>query len=116
MGQNVLEVVKAISNSRILFSSAMHPLIVADSLGIPAVRVISNQSELENFKYKDYLSIFPGKTNWPVLEFNKLLNGDFNDEKIRFESQLRLDKIKDTIEDAQENLTRSLRSWFEALR
>ena len=113
VGQNVLEVVNAISNSRVLFSSAMHPLIVADSLGIPAVRIVSNLSELNCFKYKDYLSIFPGKKSWPVLEFSKFRNGDFSEEKVRFESQLRLHKNQATMEYTQENLTRSLRSWFE---
>lgn len=113
VGQNVLEVVNAISNSHVLFSSAMHPLIVADSLGIPAVRIVSNLSELNSFKYKDYLSVFPGKKSWPVLEFSKFRNGDFSEEKVRFESQLRLDKNQATMEYIQENLTRSLRSWFE---
>lgn len=48
-----------LSECEIIFSSAMHGLIAADSLGIPNAWInLSNQLRGGDFKFKDYYSIF----------------------------------------------------------
>ena len=48
-----------ISQARIVLSSALHPLIVADSYGVPNVRVkLSDRVGGGDFKFRDYYSVF----------------------------------------------------------
>ena len=52
-------VVGRISECKTLLSSAMHGLIVADSFGIPNMRVVASESLMGgDYKFKDYYSVF----------------------------------------------------------
>ena len=52
-------VVRRISECKTLLSSAMHGLIVADSFGIPNMRVVASRSLMGgDYKFKDYYSAF----------------------------------------------------------
>lgn len=52
-------VVGRISECKTLLSSAMHGLIVADSFGIPNMRVVASKSLMGgDYKFKDYYSVF----------------------------------------------------------
>lgn len=61
-------VMEAISTASIVFTSSLHGLIIADSLGIPAVLTNFDSSDPEpSTKYKDYLSVFHTKPEWITM-------------------------------------------------
>lgn len=52
-------IMSAIAQSSVVVSSALHPLIVADSFGVPNVWIrLSDRVGGGDFKFKDYLSVF----------------------------------------------------------
>lgn len=58
-----LDTVRMISECEIVISSAMHGLIVADSLGIPNMRIktfndVTDRLSGGDFKYRDYYSVY----------------------------------------------------------
>ena len=56
---NTLETIKQISECENIFSSALHGLIVADSLGVPNIRLkVSNRLLGGDYKFKDYYSSY----------------------------------------------------------
>lgn len=50
------EIVKLISQCRVILSSSLHGLIVADSYGIPAMRIANDAVITGNWKWLDYKS------------------------------------------------------------
>jgi hypothetical protein len=63
-----------ISQARIVLSSALHPLIVADSYGIPNARVIlSDRIHGGDFKFRDYYSVFDSPPSTPSIEVSSLI-------------------------------------------
>jgi hypothetical protein len=63
-----------ISQARIVLSSALHPLIVADSYGIPNARVIlSDRIHGGDFKFRDYYSVFGAPPSTPSIEVSSLI-------------------------------------------
>lgn len=53
------ETVKKISECEMIISSAMHGLVVADSLGVPNIRIkLSDKITGGDYKYRDYYSVF----------------------------------------------------------
>jgi len=64
----VNEVVSQIAKCRFILSSAMHPLICADSLGIPNRHmIVSDLVEGGTYKFRDYYSVFPGFQYEPLI-------------------------------------------------
>lgn len=56
---DVSECIKSIAECRVIISSSLHGLIVADSFGIPNIRMIcSDRIHGGDFKYDDYYSAF----------------------------------------------------------
>jgi hypothetical protein len=63
-----------ISQARMVLSSALHPLIVADSYGIPNARIIlSDRIHGGDFKFRDYYSVFDAPPSTPSLDVNSLV-------------------------------------------
>jgi len=110
--QSLSTIIDSIISSKIVFSSALHPLIVADAYGIPGVRISSSEDKIDSFKFKDYLSVYPCKTNWPTITLNEILNRDFDIKKIEDKSREHLIKIKQSIPLIQSKLLDSLISWY----
>lgn len=64
----VIEVLKQIAECENIISSAMHGLIVADSLGIPNIRMIlSDKIVGGDYKFQDYYSAFDMEMPKPVI-------------------------------------------------
>jgi hypothetical protein len=87
--EDPLETVKKISECELVISSAMHGLIVADSLSIPNIRIkISDQLIGGDYKFRDYYSAY----GMEMPEFIDLRKRRFTeDDFLRIES---LYKIK----------------------
>jgi hypothetical protein len=62
--------IEIIKGSELLVSSALHPLILADSFGIPTCRISKFAPSESEFKYQDYLSV--ASPNMPWYELNDL--------------------------------------------
>lgn len=59
--------VREVAGCGFILSSAMHGLICADALGIPNRHIImSDRVEGNNFKFRDYYSVFPNFSYHPV--------------------------------------------------
>ena len=52
------QVIQQISSCRVIFSSSLHGLIVADSYGIPNMRIARDDVITGNYKWLDYKSAF----------------------------------------------------------
>lgn len=62
-----IKVLKEIAECKVIFSSAMHGLIAADSLGIPNQWIqLSEKVYGQNYKFKDYYSVFGVKNPQPI--------------------------------------------------
>ncbi|RKZ94962.1 MAG: hypothetical protein DRQ40_04730 [Gammaproteobacteria bacterium] len=69
-----LTFLERVAECEIIFSSAMHGLIVADSLGIPNAWVkLSDNLRGGNFKFQDYYSIFEMDAQSTILDINNIL-------------------------------------------
>jgi hypothetical protein len=69
--QDPVDVVQAISNSAIVYTSSLHGLIVADALGVPAALVRFANSELSRepeFKYLDYFESVQSSPRWIAVD------------------------------------------------
>lgn len=60
MHNDVLEILKQIAQCEMIVSSALHGLIVADSFGIPNIRLVATDTMriAQNFKFLDYYSAY----------------------------------------------------------
>ena len=70
-----------INECRFIFSSSLHGLIFAHSLGIPAIHVENKPLySKNNFKFKDYYSVFKSikyiKETVDTVDFNKYINNN----------------------------------------
>ena len=73
------KIVGEIQASKLVISSALHVLIAADALQVPAIRLIDHSRNIEgDFKFDDYLSSVSDKSGWSQIrlqdiETNELL-------------------------------------------
>lgn len=96
---NPLEIIREIDKAEIVLSSSLHGLIVADSLGIPNIRlVITDKIIGGNYKYDDYYSIFDMMSH-PLIDLrnNTLLNEREIVDGINKFSRPNLDDIREQI-------------------
>jgi hypothetical protein len=98
-----------ISQARIVLSSALHPLVVADSYGVPNVRVIlSDRVHGGNFKFRDYYSVFDAPVPEQFIEINSLMTGFDSqiEEAVKQYERLGIERI---ITGLLESLPRAIR-------
>ena len=62
------KIIDAIGSSKVVVSSALHCLIVADALGIPSVRFRDQNESETNFKFEDYHSAIDDSSGWLELD------------------------------------------------
>lgn len=91
------EALSLIASSDFLVSSALHPLIVADAFGIPAI-YFEDQSPFESrFKYEDYCSIFDGGNFWPSINLRNFCSEKDMSAQLVEQSSQRVFEIEETI-------------------
>lgn len=69
--QDPVDVVRAIGNAAVVYTSSLHGLIVADALGIPAALVRFGNSDLlgePEFKYLDYFESVQSSPRWIAID------------------------------------------------
>lgn len=73
-----LDVLRKLRSCRVILSSAMHGLIVADSLGIPNAWLSFDSHDLNfaYFKFHDYYSVYGMKTPKPIRLARTLVTDD----------------------------------------
>lgn len=95
VNENPMWILKEISECDVIFSSAMHGLIAADSLNIPNQQIIlSNKIVGGLFKYKDYYSIFAETPNPIDLRKRYLTEDDVISLKNNYRSDNKKEQIK----------------------
>lgn len=114
-GDDIDKIIYSIGRAKVVYSNALHPLIVADSLGVPAVRVIGAKSELSEFKYADYLSVFPESISWPVVSPGFMPHNTQSHQVLISQSMKRLGLIDERIREIQVNLREVLHKWSNSL-
>ncbi len=109
---NPIKTIKEIAKCEVIFSSAMHGLIAADSLGIPNQWIqLSDNVYGENYKFKDYYSVFGIETHLPVdLRTDKIT--DKTVEKVLEEYSQKISM--QTIEQIQASLLNSFKNYRES--
>lgn len=76
--QNPIEFLKDLAKCKAIIATAMHPLIAADSLGIPNMWVRISEETTSRYKFHDYYSAF----DLDKEPYN-LLENDFNEETLK---------------------------------
>lgn len=99
------EVVAKIGHADLVLSSSLHGLVVADALGIPALRIKIPESPRESdFKFRDYASVFNvSSASTPIADV--LLNGPYPSTVSQLEERTssvaaRLPEVLSEIEEA----------------
>ena len=115
VGDNLNQIIDQIGSTSIVFSNALHPLIVADSLGIPAVRIVGGLTDNSEFKYADYLSIYPEQISWPKISWESVTRRSFNEQQVVSDSMERLQLIDSRIRNVQDDLREVLHDWSRSL-
>lgn len=97
----VEEFLKQISMCKSVISTGMHPLIAADSMGIPNLWCRISEKTTTRFKYADYYSIFDINVQ-PIDLYKTKISKDFiiNNYKVSFE---KVCKVKQTLLDTYKN-------------
>lgn len=62
--------IKKLTQCRAIISTAMHPIIVADSYGIPNIWATTGNEKISSYKYKDYYSSL-GISNPPIFNLHE---------------------------------------------
>lgn len=104
-----LEAIREIASCAHIFSSSLHGLIVADSLGIPNMRLyLTDAPKGDGFKYDDYYSAFGVKVEPFVVGPDHIpsLNGLIDRYKVP----------ADAVESAKNALCESLSGFLQARR
>ena len=79
---NVEEFIKELKSCKFIFSSSLHGIIFAHSLGIPAINLETiNVGSKDNFKFKDYYSVLDieyKKIGWyPSIDLEKIAQENY---------------------------------------
>ncbi|MBQ6516174.1 polysaccharide pyruvyl transferase family protein [bacterium] len=101
---NPVEFLNKLNMCKTVVSTGMHPLIAADSLGIPNIWARISEKTTTRFKYKDYYSVF-GINPQPY----DLNNNSINPDIIRQNYAVDFEKVK----AAKENLMSVMKKFFE---
>ena len=109
--QEPMDFLKQIAECKAVISTAMHPLIVCDSLEIPNMWVTLNDTNplIPAYKFQDYYSVF----DLEKTPYNLQKNG-FNEETIKL-VYLQYNIPKDKLENIKRDLIKSLNRLKEDL-
>ena len=109
---NPIKIIKELAKCEVIFSSAMHGLIAADSLGIPNQWIqLSDNVYGKNYKFKDYYSVLAIENPLPVdLRTDKIT--DKTVEKVLEEYPQKISMQK--IEHIQSSLLNSFKNYRES--
>jgi pyruvyltransferase len=77
---SVIDIVKAIASCEAIISSAMHPLIIADSLRVPNLWINVSENAISKYKFDDYYSVFGIKPQF--FDLNRRLFGEGDLEQL----------------------------------
>lgn len=61
--QGPLAVTAALAGASVVVASGLHPLVIADSYGVPSIRLTSDAVPGDGLKFADYVSAFDGVDN-----------------------------------------------------
>lgn len=107
-----IKVLKEIAECKVIFSSAMHGLIAADSLGIPNQWIqLSEKVYGKNYKFQDYYSVF-GITNPRPIDLRNDIITEQTVDKVIQEYPTLISKQK--VEEIQKNLLQSFKNYKES--
>ena len=105
--ENPIDFVKKISQCRAVISTGLHPLIIADSLGIPNLWCRISEKTTTRHKYYDYYSVFSVKPQ-PVNLFEE----EISTEKVI--SNYQIDPFK--VEAVKFDLYQHHKKFFDMLK
>ena len=105
--ENPIDFVKKISQCRAVISTGLHPLIIADSLGIPNLWCRISEKSTTRYKYYDYYSVFSVKPQ-PVNLFKE----EISSEKVIGNYQI--DPLK--VESVKLSLYEHHKKFFDLLK
>lgn len=107
--KNPISFLEEISKCKTIISTAMHPLIAADALGIPNlwIRLKENEAVTDRFKFDDYYSIY-GVKKIPKSVYDVTNN-------IKHEVELQYNIPKEIVQAKQDELRQVLREIAEEL-
>lgn len=73
MEADPIDVIKRVAECKTIISSALHGLILADSLNIPNIRsTVSNLLIGNDYKFNDYYSVYDVKNNHNIIDLKSL--------------------------------------------
>ena len=107
-----IKVLKEIAECKVIFSSAMHGLIAADSLGIPNQWIqLSEKVYGKNYKFQDYYSVFGITNPRPIDLRNDIITEQTVDKIIQdYPTLISMQKV----EEIQKNLLQSFKNYKES--
>lgn len=88
----VTEVVRAIASCEAVISSAMHPLIIADSLGVPNRWINVSENAISKYKFDDYYSVFGLKPE--CFDLNKKLFDEADLERLHADYSVTREQVE----------------------
>lgn len=90
-----IEFLEKLNSCQTIVSTGLHPLIAADSLGIPNIWARISETSTSRYKYADYYSIY-GLNPQPYDLLNNSIDADFVIKNYKVDSS-KVDKIKETL-------------------
>lgn len=109
--EDVTTILDSISDAKYVVSSAMHVLISADSLGIPAIRLVDLSDSESEFKYLDYYSGVGDKAGWPTITLKDFVCSEEVSDELVYKANCRLDTLKNSLQKSKEELLEVLIRW-----
>lgn len=106
--------IELLRNSRLVCSSALHPLILADALGIPSARLIEKIASEPEFKFLDYLSVFGKEDKWLEISLVDLVNQKEINNLIN-RNEERIASVANLLVDIRKSLRQSKRGVLEKI-
>ena len=85
--------IKKLTQCKAIISSAMHPIIVADSYGIPNIWATTGNEKISLYKYKDYYSSL-GISSPPIFKLHESIFGLSQLEKLKNEYSVNRKKVE----------------------
>lgn len=108
---DVNEISNRIGQSRLVVSSAMHALISADALGVPAIRLVDESDQESEFKFRDYASGINDRSGWPKISLRDFLASDTVDLNLKSQASERILELSPDIASCRDGLLQSVSEW-----
>ena len=102
------EGIDIIRSAKLVLSSALHPLILSDAFGVPAIRLEGMSPFESSFKYLDYLSVIGSEIPWPTMKILDFMSGTSSINQSLPLALERVDFIAPDLKQTQIDLIESL--------